>query len=198
MSTLKRYTAACANPGAPNSKLRHWVNLTTQGVGTDDMPANIDFVQNALNFELLPHCTADTTANIDFLQFKTQPFYLQITFWRNLLSNIPVSVFPFTSCLKFCWQWSVISISTNDESFQVVCVSSSFSLFLILRNIITWISCLTTCHVVNIILFDHNHQLLGTRKPWLRKERWRSRGWRRVWWKTKWTSSWTPDSSQRW
>ena len=45
--------------------------------------------------------------------------------------------------------------------------------------------------------FDHNHPL-GTRKPWLRKERWRSKGWRRVWWKTKWTLSWTPDSSQRW
>ena len=150
MSTLKRYTAACANPGAPNSKLRHWVNLTTQGVGTDDMPANIDFVQNALNFELLPHCTADTTANIDFLQFKTQPFYLRMTFWRNMLSNIPVSVFPLHILLKILSAvvCQLISISTNDESFQGVCVSSSFSLFLILRNIITWIS----CHVVNIIL----------------------------------------------
>ena len=88
------------------------------------------------------------------LQFKTQPFYLRMTFWRNMLSNIPVSVFPLHILLKILLAvvCQLISISTNDESFQGVCVSSSFSLFLILRNIITWISCLTTCHVVNIIL----------------------------------------------
>ena len=153
MSTLKRYTAACANPGAPNSKLRHWVNLTTQGVGTDDMPANIDFVQNALNFELLPHCTADTTANIDFLQFKTQPFYLQITFWRNLLSNIPVSVFPLHILLKI-----LLAVVCHLHFYKWWKFSRSLCLFIIFSfshfkkyhnmNILSD----NQCHVVNIIL----------------------------------------------